>query len=241
MDSLEERIKVETEAVIRERPAARVFSLDIEGEKFWVKRKIGNGRKQLVKYSVEKEFFYEIARMTIAGRNCPDLVPEMVVLTPDYMVTRDGGPMLKSWLDKDISEEEKETILEKAGASLARLHEKNIVHGRPALRDVTWNGESMHFLDWENRMYAKSLEEQKAIDFILMLHGIGRENYANEKDRMEAVFKGYENQGGMATIQEAKRFLQKHSFIGTVTEKLAPFKMKDVESVRKVYEFLLGR
>lgn len=240
MESLETTIRAATEAHMRERPAERVFSLDIDGEKFWVKRKLGNGRKQLVKYSVEKEFFYEIARMTIASRNCPDLVPEMVVLTPDYMVTRDGGPMLKSWLDKDISEEEKEAILEKAGASLARLHEKDIVHGRPALRDMTWDGEHMAFLDWENRMYAKSREEQKAIDFILMLHGIGRENYANEKDRMRAVFKGYENQGGASIIQEAKGFLQKHSFVGTVTEKLAPFKMKDVESVRKVYEFLLG-
>ena len=238
MEVLETKIKAAAEAYMRERPAERVFSLEVDGEKYWVKRKLGNGRKQLVKYSVEKEFFYEIARMTIAARNCPELVPDMVVLTPDYMVTRDGGLTVKAWLDADISEEEKEILLEKAGASLACLHEKDIVHGRPALRDITWDGERMAFLDWENRMYAKSREEQKAIDFILMLQGIGRENYKEEKGRMAAVLRGYTECGGAAVVQGAKDFLKRHAFIGTVTEKLAPFKMKDVESVRKIYEFL---
>lgn len=149
MEVLETKIKAAAEAHMRERPAERVFSLEVDSGKFWVKRKLGNGRKQLVKYSVEKEFFYEIARMTIAARNCPELVPEMTVLTPDYMVTRDGGPTIKVWLDKEMPEEDKESLLEQAGAALARLHEKDIVHGRPALRDITWDGERMAFLDWE--------------------------------------------------------------------------------------------
>lgn len=154
-ETLMERLRRMADRVISERPSDRVLNFTLVDQKYWIKRKLGNGRNQLVKYSVEKEFYYEIARMTIAGRNNPDLVPEIEVLTPDYMVTKDGGPTVKNWLDSDKSEAEKELILEEAGAALAALHKNGIVHGRPALRDITWNDGVIHFLDWENRMYSQ--------------------------------------------------------------------------------------
>ena len=95
-ETLMERLRRMADRVISERPSDRVLNFTLDGEEYWIKRKLGNGRNQLVKYSVEKEFYYEIARMTIAGRNNPDLVPEIEVLTPDYMVTKDGGPTVKN-------------------------------------------------------------------------------------------------------------------------------------------------
>lgn len=70
------------EAVIRENPSRRILDFAMDGEKYWIKRKLGNGRNQLVKYSVEKEFYYEIARITIAGEKHPELVPKIVLLEP---------------------------------------------------------------------------------------------------------------------------------------------------------------
>ena len=103
--TLMERLRRMADRVISERPSDRVLNFTLDGEKYWIKRKLGNGRNQLVKYSVEKEFYYEIARMTIAGRNNPDLVPEIEVLTPDYMVTKDGGPTVKNRLGQVRSRE----------------------------------------------------------------------------------------------------------------------------------------
>lgn len=189
-ETLMERLRRMADRVISERPSDRVLNFTLDGEEYWIKRKLGNGRNQLVKYSVEKEFYYEIARMTIAGRNNPDLVPEIEVLTPDYMVTKDGGPTVKNWLDSDKSEAEKELILEEAGAALAALHKNGIVHGRPALRDITWNDGVIHFLDWENRMYSQDPATQKALDFILLLQGIYRENYPEARERADALERG---------------------------------------------------
>ena len=238
-ETLMERLRRMADRVISERPSDRVLNFTLDGEKYWIKRKLGNGRNQLVKYSVEKEFYYEIARMTIAGRNNPDLVPEIEVLTPDYMVTKDGGPTVKNWLDSDKSEAEKELILEEAGAALAALHKNGIVHGRPALRDITWNDGVIHFLDWENRMYSQDPATQKALDFILLLQGIYRENYPEARERADALERGYVKNGGEETREEARRFLMKHSIVGSLTRQLAPFKMKDIESVRKIYDHLL--
>ena len=104
---------------------------------------------------------------------------------------------------------------------------------------MTWNGEKLAFLDWENRMYSKDLEEQKAIDFLLLLHGLCREDYKEEAARVHAICEGYRHHQGEAVYERAKQFLKKHSTVGMITEKLAPFKMVDVESVRKLYGYLL--
>ena len=133
----EARIQSMAEQLIRENPKARILDFTLEGQKYWIKRKLGNGRNQLVKYSVEKEFYYEIARMTIAGESHPELVPNIQVLTPDYMVTLDGGPTLKNILGSKRREEEKKDILGETGAALAALHHDGVIHGRPALRDIT--------------------------------------------------------------------------------------------------------
>ena len=89
------RLKKAAEEAIAKAVDRRVISFTLDGETYWIKRKMGNGRKQFAKYSVEKEFYFEVAKMTIAGRAAPLLVPEILVLTPDYMVTKDGGRTLK--------------------------------------------------------------------------------------------------------------------------------------------------
>ncbi len=240
MDTREAEIKKAAEAAIEEHPEKRVLSFSWDGETFWIKRKMGNGRKAAVKYSVEKEFYYEIARMTIAARSTPELVAPIEVLTPTYMVTVDGGANLTHWLESDISEEKKISILEQAGAALASLHGAGIVHGRPALRDICWKDGKITFLDWENRLYSQDLEEQKAIDFLIFLQGLARENFAEGKSRLAAMDRGYRNHGGEAARQEALRFLDRHKLLQAIIKQLSVFHMVDVESVQRVIEYLKG-
>ena len=239
MNTREAQIKTAAEDAIEKHPKHRVLSFTFDDETFWIKRKMGNGRRAAVKYSAEREFYYEIARMTIAAKNTPELVAPIEVLTPTYMVTKDGGPTLKLILDSDISEDEKEKILEGAGAALAKLHRADIVHGRPALRDICFRDGKYTFLDWENRLFSKKLNRQKAIDLLLLLQGLCRENYEKEKCRLKALDKGYTASGGKDIRREAIRFLNNTSFLGKLTRKLQPFHLKDVDAVRKAAEYLL--
>lgn len=239
MNTREAQIKTAAEDAIEKHPKHRVLSFTFDDKTFWIKRKMGNGRRAAVKYSAEREFYYEIARMTIAAKNTPELVAPIEVLTPTYMVTKDGGPTLKLILDSDISEEEKEKILEGAGAALAKLHRADIVHGRPALRDICFRDGKYTFLDWENRLYSKKMNRQKAVDLLLLLQGLCRENYLDEKNRLRALDKGYCEGGETEIRREAVRFLKHTAFLGMITRKLKPFHMKDVEAVRKAAEYLL--
>lgn len=78
------------EAAAGAHPAERVLSFEWNGQTYWLKKKQGNNRIQVVKYSVEREFYYEVARISIA-RSCADCAPDMVLLTDRYFVLRDGG------------------------------------------------------------------------------------------------------------------------------------------------------
>ena len=86
------RLKQAAEEAIAKAVDRRVISFTLDGETYWIKRKMGNGRKQFAKYSVEKEFYFEVAKMTIAGRAAPLLVPELTA----YKEIKPGQMMFSS-------------------------------------------------------------------------------------------------------------------------------------------------
>ncbi|WP_302156142.1 hypothetical protein [uncultured Dialister sp.] len=49
---------------------------------------------------------------------------------------------------------------------------------------------------------------------------------------------GYEENGGASSVKNARQFLKLHSIIGSLVHLLSPFQMKDIESVRKIYDYL---
>jgi tRNA A-37 threonylcarbamoyl transferase component Bud32 len=236
MEPSKTEIRKAADKAIEERPKKRVLSFELSGNTYWAKRKASNGRNEWVKFSPEKEFFYEIARLSIAASLVPAHAPRVVLLTPDYMVMEDSGRTVKKFLDSDASEEEKEQILFKAGKALAELHEAGIIHGRPALRDMTVKDGDIVFLDWENRFYSKKKEEQRAIDFLLLLQGIYRERYSEEKERVAAAERGYLSVAGSEGRQEAEAYLKKHGIVTKIISALSAFPMKDVDAVRRLIQ-----
>lgn len=74
------------------------------------------------------------------------------------------------------------------------------------------------FLDWESRHYCSRKETQKIQDFLLLLHGICRINYAEERDWLDAIEKGYTDTDKNGIKEKAVRFLRSHPFIGMLTK-----------------------
>lgn len=103
-----EIIKQAAEKEIACHPDQKNIRFKIDDTIFWIKRKYSNKRNRLVKQPSETEFLFEVARIAIAAKACPGLVPQIEVLTSEYMVTRDGGPTIEDWMeDPDFTFEEK--------------------------------------------------------------------------------------------------------------------------------------
>lgn len=232
----DEKIKTAAEAVIQKNPTRRIISFPWNGTTYWVKRKINNRRNTWIKYSAEKEFLYEVARITIAARVHPELVPSVEVLTSDYIITGDSGPSLSGWIENPkLPTDRKLHILEMTGEGLAKLHESKIIHGRPALRDITFKNEKITFLDWQSRLYFNDISKQKIQDVFMLLHGLYRENYEEESLYAAALEKGYKHIAGEKTWKETKQLLKKYRFVGKIAQKLNRFHWKDLEAAEKTY------
>ena len=232
----DEKIKTAAEAAIQKNPSRRIITFPWNGVTYWIKRKLSNRRNTWIKYSAEKEFLYEVARITIAARVHPELVPHIEILTPDYIVIADSGPDLCYWMETpDLEKDEKLRILELTGAGLATLHKSDIIHGRPALRDITCKNENITFLDWQSRLYFKDISKQKIQDVLMLLHGLYRENYTEEALYAGALEKGYKNAAGEETWEETSQLLKKYRLIGQAAKKLNRFHWKDLEAAEKIY------
>ena len=112
-----EIIKQAAEKEIACHPDQKNIRFKIDDTIFWIKRKYSNKRNRLIKQPPETEFLFEVARIAIAAKACPELVPQIEVLTSEYMVTRDGGPTIEDWMeDPDLPFEEKKKPTDKAAS-----------------------------------------------------------------------------------------------------------------------------
>lgn len=103
-------------------------------------------------------------------------VPEVLLATSDYLALSDVGPSLKYWLtEATITEHERRHILLQAAAALAQLHQSRYWHGRPALRDLCWDGNQIGFIDFEEDPHQMlSIDQCMVRDLLIFVHGLYR-------------------------------------------------------------------
>lgn len=232
----DEAFRQAVKAAIAEHKKDRNIAFTWEGQIYWIKRRLSNGRNQFAKSSVNVQFYTEVARSTIAHR-LTGLSPEIVYLDADCMVTRAAGENINHWMKESISEEEKMGILFRVGQALGELHQAGMTHGRPALRDFLYEDGRVTLLDWENQPRAENKDKCMALDYLLLLLSLFREPYA-EMNYIEALEKGYAEAAGRETRGKARAFLKRHAFIGNLAKALDIFHMKDVEAFSKLYRYL---
>ena len=233
----DEAFRQAVKAAIAEHKKDRNIAFIWEGQTYWIKRRLSNGRNQFAKSSVNVQFYTEIARSSIA-HTLTGLSPEIVYLDADCMVTRAAGENINHWMRRrDVSKEEKLEILTRTGQALGELHQAGMTHGRPALRDFLFNQGKVTLLDWENQPRSENIKKRKTRDYLLLLLSLFREPYAR-KDYVEALEKGYADKAGGETREWAQTFLRKHAFIGHLAKALDVFHMKDVEAFSRLYRYL---
>lgn len=76
-----------------------------------------------------------------------------------------------------------------AARELRRIHAQGVVHGRPILRNMTWDGETVGFLDFEERpTEVMPVEAAQARDVLLLLMSIARRS---EAELVRTTFRAY--------------------------------------------------
>jgi tRNA A-37 threonylcarbamoyl transferase component Bud32 len=95
-------------------------------------------------------------------------VAEVVAEGPGWMLMPDAGPVLSQIVaDAGRNEAEKLRACAEAGRALARLHGAGVAHGRPAVRDVCWDGQVARFIDLERFRRASRAGFWQAADVVM--------------------------------------------------------------------------
>ncbi|RUS58659.1 serine/threonine protein phosphatase [Pseudorhodobacter sp. E13] len=169
-------------------PYHRIQALPLpDGRKVWLKRAERlTGRMRLQKGSGAKGFAREWEGLRLLGEVGLPAAP-ILAAGPDWFVTPDLGPTLRSLLWDGDAGRDLAPIFAAAGGALARLHLASYRHGRPAIRDLCWDGHAVHFIDLERFSPVKSDPRGLALDLMVFVHSLMADGLQVPADRAEQV------------------------------------------------------
>jgi tRNA A-37 threonylcarbamoyl transferase component Bud32 len=143
------------------------------------------------------------------------LAPEVKAFNDEMLILTHLGPQLRHELDQMTNVDQRLAVMKIATAELARLHNAGLAHGRPYLRDMTWDGDKIGFLDLEeNPVDVMPLASAQARDVWVFLSAAARfARDPNEKnvyrpDVIFALFAEYRRHARDAALRDLETFVR---------------------------------
>lgn len=219
-------------------PNQRVLPFEFKGQRYWLKQveKL-QGRDKWSKGNPKKAFERERDKLHFLNKmQAP--VPQLILEAPTYFVLQDVGTRLDHIL-KEVNPTQYSEILQLAGKTLAELHQKDLIHGRPALRDMTYLNGKISFIDFEAPLFSRHLEWQKVRDLLLLLHNMFKKQV--DKKEIEGVLQAYRQENGESVYQMLNRFIHKTRGLFYLMKSFQPIAGGDLLAALRLYPFILEK
>nr|AOT82980.1 hypothetical protein [uncultured bacterium] len=135
------------------------------GDKFWLKRVERSSPFLWMVKGLPREAFERDRRSHRLLWSWGAPVPAILLEGEDFFAVEDAGASLTRFCKSTfVRAAEKEKACRTAGQALARLHSAGLCHGRPAFRDMCWDGYRIRFIDFEYFVPARAGWLRKARD-----------------------------------------------------------------------------
>ncbi|MFD0965444.1 phosphotransferase [Seminibacterium arietis] len=214
----------------------RVLPFIYHSQKFWLKQpeKL-SGVWRFLKPQPERSFANEIKVLRyLHEQDAP--IPELVLYEQNFLVLRDAGITVSAKIeDDDPFNPQKEQILHDAAKALADLHRQGLVHGRPALRDMTWLAGKVCFIDFESQSKRQDLLWKKVRDSLIFIHSLGREECISN-ELMRRVITQYKQYSDPLIWQNMLRILQRYRWIYFGLRCFRFIAKKDLVAIYRLFE-----
>lgn len=134
----------------------------------------------------------EAARLTLLAE-AGISVPSVLKQSRHWILLSNAGPAVHKWLRRpDSSDALKRMIVLEAVEAMAQLHQRGFWHGRPALRDMAYDGTRISFLDFEEDPADIMTPEQcMARDAFLFVHNLYRNLAIREPQLLDEAIAHY--------------------------------------------------
>ncbi|RRH78494.1 BUD32 family EKC/KEOPS complex subunit [Falsigemmobacter faecalis] len=154
-------------------PPQRVQRVSGGGEALWLKRTEDSLSLwwRILKGNSRRAFEADrLALKDLARQQLP--VPAIRAEGPDFFATTEIGTPVAHLLRGAQNAEELAPALEAAGRALGAFHAAGVVHGRPKLRDICWDGDQARLIDFERYRRDNSSPKLMAQDMLVLLHSL---------------------------------------------------------------------
>lgn len=200
--------------------SARIGKIEHGGVCYWAKKSEPVSlRSRLQKGDPRSAFKADLDGMHVMSEAGIPVAP-VAAAGPNYFVTTDCGPTLAHMLvSKELATEQRIAAFTAAGRELALMHSKGLSHGRPAIKDMCWDGKSLVFLDFERFSAKRNNARGHMLDLIIAVHS----TYATltrHSAEAEAFEESYCLHDQTETWQRAKQFCHQIRWLDILTKPL---------------------
>jgi tRNA A-37 threonylcarbamoyl transferase component Bud32 len=205
-----------------------------DGRRFWLKRvERLSGRLRLQKGDPARAFAAEREGLRVlAAAGLP--VAGVAAEGPDWVLMPDAGSVLTEVVANPArGEAEKLAAFAAAGRALGRLHWAGMAHGRPAVRDVCWDGQEARFIDLERFRRANRAGFWQAADLVMFAQ-TAFTAWPEDARWLEAALGAYAvsaPEGAMVAVRRLARWLAPVGWIAAGLSALRP-KSRELRAVR---------
>ncbi|MGC7589334.1 protein kinase family protein [Bisgaard Taxon 46] len=212
----------------------RIHSFEYGGHLFWLKQPEVLGTSwRLIKPNPNKAFQNEINTLiNFAKSGAP--VPQLLLTGEDFLVLKDAGPTLADWVENPaVPENEKQHILSEGLKALLALHQKGLVHGRPAIRDMAWNGKQIRFIDLETHHEASA--QKQVYDLVIFIHSLCRSKVISDIE-VKRIVSELAQQADTYIWQQVLHLMQKYRFLYYLLLPFKPIARTDLIAIYRLFE-----
>lgn len=203
-------------------PPVRVRRIDLpDGRRFWLKRvERLTGILRVQKGDPYRAFVSEREGLrALAEAGLP--VARIASEGPDWMLMADAGPILPEVVDDPLrSETERRAAFAQAGRALGLLHLAGLTHGRPAMRDICWDGFEARFIDLERFRQGASSKWRQAVDVLIFAQTAFRQ-WPEDARWLDVALDAYAKSAPAGVMDRVRQLAFVLSPIGWLTAGLA--------------------
>ena len=150
----------------------RVRMLETPAGCLWLKRvETMTLRWRLLKGGGQRSFEKDRDGLHFLGEAGLPVAP-ILAEGPDYFVTPDLGVTLRVLMSDACASDDRSAAFRAAGRALAALHVQGFSHGRPAVRDLCWDGADVRFIDMEKFSPRHHSPRHFAADMLVFVHSV---------------------------------------------------------------------
>ncbi|QLE85895.1 MULTISPECIES: serine/threonine protein phosphatase [Shewanella] len=223
------------EQQLLEHAGERIVSFEHQGKRYWLKQaeKL-TGAMRFLKQQPDIALHKEIATLqSLAAKGAA--VPQLVSHGSHYLVVADVGRTVTQWAyDPKTPKVQLQQVVVDSAIALAELHQLGLAHGRPALRDISWQDGQVAFIDFEANQSQQDIHDQQVRDLLVYIHSLYR--YIGEhEDIVDAAIEAYRQAQGETIWQAARVKMKAWQWANWI---VAPLKNIGGKDLRPIYWLL---